>query len=209
MKKIWCCFLIIIPILLTAQNEERVMGSPFKGFLSGGLNATQIAGDLLAGYKKPGGTFGVGTFIMYTPNWSNSMEINYSMKGSQSTLSSKDPSGYVKYVLDYVEIPIQVNYHDFEVAIFHAGFTVGRLVRQRTVSPVISILDVDARDWSFDATVGATFLIKKHWGVNLKASFSLMNALNGQFKDGNTIVSRARNGGWYHNALSLRAMYFF
>lgn len=84
MKKsiLWC--LLMLPVFLIAQVygpvETRDEPNLFVGYIAAGMNATQIAGDLMAGYRKVGANAGVGAHIMYTPVFSNSIELSYSMK---------------------------------------------------------------------------------------------------------------------------------
>ena len=78
----------------------------FVGYVSAGLNPAQIAGDNMAGYRRIGGYLSVGTHIMFTERWSSSLEIAYSMKGSQSAFANSNPAAFRKFILDYAEIPV-------------------------------------------------------------------------------------------------------
>ncbi len=208
MKKsiLWC--LLMLPVFLIAQVygpvDTRDKPNLFVGYIAAGMNATQIAGDLMAGYRKVGANAGVGAHIMYTPVFSNSIELSYSMKGSQANFKNNDPLNFRKFSFDYVEIPVLFNYHEGDIAIFHGGVSFGRLIRYNIDQAASLTLPDEPKKWDFAATVGATFLIKEMFGINIKANFS-MNSL----WDLAVASSRARRGGWYHNALSFRLMYFF
>jgi hypothetical protein len=205
MKKIflWCFILINGFEQIYAQNTRE--NQLFVGYIAAGMNATQIAGDSLAGYRKVGANIGVGAYIMYKPTFSNSIELTYSMKGSQKTFNDQNPLDFGKYSFDYVEIPILFNYHESDIAIFHGGFTVGRLIRYQLFEVASLVLPTsEPKKWDFAATVGATFLIKERFGLNFKVNFS-MNSL----WDLAVSSSRARRGGWYHNALNFRFVYLF
>lgn len=204
MKRNILWFLMLLPLLSLAQEGEREKPNLFVGYIAAGMNATQIAGDLMSGYRKVGANAGVGSFIMYTPAFSNSVELSYSMKGSQESFKKNDPLNFKKFSFDYVEIPVLFNYHEKDVAIFHGGFTFGRLIRYNIDQAGGLTLPDEPKKWDFAATVGMTFLIKKMFGINIKANFSL-NSL----WDLSVASSRARRGGWYHNALSFRLMYLF
>lgn len=198
---IWCAF--FIPTLLFAQTENSNDKQLFVGYVAAGMNVSQISGDRLAGYRKAGGNIGVGTYIMYTPKWSNSIEIAYSMKGAQTSFKNNNPLGFRKFIFDYVEIPLLFNYHEEKIAIFQAGVTLARLVRYDLYNANTLLLG-EPRKWDFAVTAGAVFLIKERFGLGLKGNFSL-NSL-WELPDRS---SRARRGGWYHNALSFRFMYMF
>ncbi len=202
MKKIivWC--FLIFPFFLQAQGAAAGEKQLFVGYVAAGMNVTQIAGDLMAGYRKVGLNGGVGAYIMYTPRFSNSLELSYAMKGSQESFKKNDPLNFRKFSFDYVEIPVLFNYHEADIMIFHAGFTFGRLIRYNLEQSAGLLLPDDPKKWDFAATVGGTFLIKERFGINLKANFS-MNSL----WDLAVSSSRARRGGWYHNALAVRFIY--
>ncbi len=199
---IWC--LLMLPIITMAQETNKGDKQLFVGYIAAGLNATQIAGDRMAGYRKVGANAGVGAFIMYKPFFSNSIEISYSMKGSQESFKKNDPLNFKKFSFDYVEIPVLFNYHEAKIAIFQGGFTFGRLIRSNIYQASGLTLPDEPKKWDFAATVGATFLIKERFGLNFKANFSLNSLWNLSVAS-----SRARRGGWYHNALSFRFMYLF
>lgn len=215
MKKLWLAFLIVIPIFTFSQSKEDdvLTEKLFVGYLTGGMNLTQIGGDLMAGYDKIGANGGVGAFIMYKPNFSNSIEISYSMRGAQVALINRNPERFVNFQMDYVQIPLMFNYHDEKVGIFSAGFTLGRLIRSKYILDLNEI-EVDAKPWDFAFTGGLTFLIKKNFGVGMNATLSLTNNVKSPFANprlDNPIFprdySRARNNGWYHNVLNLRMYY--
>lgn len=211
MKKIiiWC--LLIFPMLTQAQGEVPSAASRassdkqlFVGYLAAGMNVSQIAGDLMAGYRKVGANAGVGAFIMYTPRFSNSVELSYSMKGSQESFKNNNPLSFKKFSFDYVEIPVLFNYHEADLAIFQGGFTFGRLIRYNINQAAGLTLPDEPKNWDFAATLGLTFLIKERFGLNMKVNLS-MNSL----WDLAVASSRARRGGWYHNSIAFRVMYLF
>ncbi|MCB0510249.1 MAG: outer membrane beta-barrel protein [Chitinophagales bacterium] len=214
MKKIWIYLAFFLPMLSIAQTENSKDKQLFVAYLAAGLNTSQIGGDLMAGYRRVGGNLGVGSYIMYKPFLSNSIEISYSMKGSQSNFSNKDPLAFSKFIFDYVEIPVMLNYHDKQVAIFSAGFTLGRLIRYKLTTGA-SELPADPVKWEIGLGAGATFLIKKRFGINLKVNYSMNNIWGKPFEretvsqTGAPVVyrSKARKGGWYHNTVSLRFIY--
>lgn len=215
MKKIWLAFLIVIPIFTFSQSKEDdvLTKKLFVGYMTGGMNLAQIGGDLMAGYDKIGANGGVGAFIMYKPNFSNSIEISYSMRGAQVALINRNPERFVNFQMDYVQIPLMFNYHDGKVGIFSAGLTLGRLIRSKYIVDLNEI-EVDATPWDLAFSGGLTFLIKKNFGVGMNATLSLTNNVKSPFANprlDNPIFprdySRARNNGWYHNVLTLRMYY--
>ncbi len=222
MKKIIYLILLLTPLLTFSQEKEiskeefRQKDKLFKGYAVAGVNFNQIDGDKSAGYNILGANVGIGTFITYTDKFSNSIEISYSMRGAKSGINLRNSHPqYFWYQMDYIEIPLMFNYHDFKIAIFQAGFSFNHVIRTDFKSGYSQAF-VDHYNWNFDLVVGATFLLKKHWGINFKYNYSILNNLKNGPKRGNlisqpSIVSSNSSGNlnWYHNVLTFRAMYIF
>jgi hypothetical protein len=212
MKKNWLTLLLVIPIFCFAQKRDNdpLTEKLFVGYIAAGINAAQIAGDLIAGYDKVGANVGVGSFIMYTPKFSNSIEIAYSMRGAQSSFINRNPERFINYSMDYVQIPLMFNYHDGKVGIFQGGLTLGRLIRSK-YTYLLEDVEIDATPWDLAFTGGLTFLIKENFGINMNVTLSLTNNVKTPFSSpGNpNLVSQARNAGWYHNVIGLRFFYIF
>jgi hypothetical protein len=214
-------FFLLLPILAISQetkpkrsffkDDDRL----FKGYVALGANFTQIDGDNSAGYNNIGANGGVGAFIMYSKKFSNSLEISYTMKGARRYLAQPlTANKNFSYQMDYIEIPLLFNYHDFKFAIFQAGFAYSNVIRSKFVYNN-STFPVDFYKWNLDLVVSTTFLIKEHWGINFKFNYSLLNNLdNGGARGGligkqNAKLSNRTAGGtnWYHNVLTFRLMY--
>ncbi len=235
MKKLIYLLLLIVPLLTFGQKDKRENENEktffkekdklFKGYAVAGLNFNQIDGDISAGYNIVGANAGGGVFITYSKHFSNSLEISYSMRGAKSVLNfKKTHPQFFYYQLDYIEVPLMFNYHDFKIAIFQIGLSFTQLIRedyQGTSTPNIDQI----YGQNIDMVFGTTFLFKKHWGLNFKFNYSILNNLkryksNGDLlARGNLISQPAKTGvnanpaqpilNWYHNVLTLRAMYVF
>jgi hypothetical protein len=99
--------LLLSPVLLYSQH--------FNGGLFGGLVASQISGDRLAGFDKPG--LYTGAFVSYNlnPEQSLQMELSFIQKGSRKT-PNMDIGDYTSYKLNmnYLEIPVWYRYKPLE-----------------------------------------------------------------------------------------------
>lgn len=245
MKKVYSALLLMFfSVTIFAQKTEKVPdfkkesfkkeNQLFRAYVAAGLSLSQIDGDNSAGYNNVGANAGVGTFIVYSKKFSNSIEISYSMRGARSKfLTGGNTIGTFAYSMDYVEVPILFNYHDFKVAMFHAGLSFSGLVRldyqKHGVKVPVDTKNPNYYSWNMDMVLGFTFLIKKHWGINFKFNYSLLNNLkvqSGIDSNGQPIYDTPRGGligkqsarnsnrtiggtNWYHNVLSIRAMYIF
>lgn len=232
MKNILIFAALLFPVLTFSQEDIekkafRDAESLFKAYVVAGFNLSQIDGDNSGGYNNIGANGGVGVFVTYTDKFSNSLEITYSMRGAKSN-AFKPPNspGTFAYQMDYIDIPLLFNYHDFKIAIFQAGFSYTQLVRGK-YKHLNGVLDPERMyKWNIDFVAGVTFLIKEHWGINFKYNYSLLNNLkkiDGYDDNGDPIYKRgaligpqnAKNsirvsgGGtnWYHNVLTFRVMY--
>lgn len=226
MKKIIYLLLLFVPLLTIGQNNGdkeltenettyfKDGNKLFRGYVVAGMNFTQIDGDRMAGYNQIGANVGGGVFVTYTKKFTNSLEISYTMRGAKSGLAhTQKTNNYSWFQMDYIEIPLMFNYHDFKIAIFSAGFSFTQLIRSKYVN-----IDPNTEFYNsnFDLVAGVTFLFKNHWGLNFKYNYSIMNNLVNGGKRGTIVTQPAKSsstgGGslnWYHNVLTFRAMYVF
>ncbi|MBO4654341.1 MAG: PorT family protein [Bacteroidales bacterium] len=140
---ITCC------LLLASSYGQRFIGS-----LIFGGNVSQVEGDDVRGYKKPGVVGGASVMIALDKKmqWFATVELLYSQKGSRSAgTRAFDTTNYApamfldvnreegfhqsaKYKcrlnLDYVEVPVLFHYEDWHSGCaIGLGFAWGRLVR--------------------------------------------------------------------------------
>ena len=123
MKKIFA-----IVLLFTCMNIAQAQ--LIKAYLSGGVTASQIDGDELKGFKKWGGTGGVGAMITLSDNaqWKLGIEANFSQRGARNV--SRNPYN-IRLNLNYVDIPLMLYFRDpYGGITIGAGLMYGRLVQQ-------------------------------------------------------------------------------
>lgn len=183
--------------------EEYEFESIFKAYIAAGLNVAQIRGDTWGGYNKVGGNIGVGTYIMFEDFFSMSMEIGYSMRGSQQFFggSGNPLIPNQRLVTDYIQLPVQAHYHNDKFGVFGGGLNLGYLIRKKYINAFTPgrLDNLTPLDLSFVASY--TYIIKENFGVNLTFNYSLSNNINNS--------ALRRRGGWYHNVLSIRGYYLF
>ena len=127
--------IVIVILLITSGISSPLLGQMIKGEAILGLNLTQVEGDEVHGFKKPGLNLGAGVLIPFKKNWDVSMEVTFNQKGAKQRAQYNDSlnngqiiTGEYKLRLNYVEIPILVHYTDKEFITIGAGFSWGRLV---------------------------------------------------------------------------------
>jgi len=194
---------LLLTISVHAQrDDERV----FRAGVILGFNATQIDGDDFGGFNKFGLNSGAIVHFMFSSRYSLSTSILYSQKGAKSSLNLKNSAIRREIILDYIDIPIQFNYHDKEIAVFSGGLAIGRVVRYKQYLNDLPLHETEENpyyDWSLSGVLNVTFLIKKQFGINLHFQYSIIS-LGEEFGESNL-----KNKGQYHNILGLRGMYLF
>src|SRR5688572_18833955 len=115
-----------------------------------GINMSQIDGDNLAGYHKIGLNTGLKSYAMLSEKFSLSFEMLFSQKGARST-TFFTPNHPVRLTLNYVEIPVEINFHDRESAIFSAGLAYARLLSYKRIEAGANTTNdtfpVNKKDW--------------------------------------------------------------
>lgn len=126
---------VLIIILIVISNANIAHSQIIKGEAILGLNMTQVEGDEVHGFKKPGIQIGAGALVPFKKNWDVSMEVLFNQKGAKQrdqytdTLSTGEIlTGQYKLRLNYVEIPVLVHYTDKDFITIGAGFSWARLV---------------------------------------------------------------------------------
>ncbi len=127
--------IVIVILLITSGISSSLLGQIIKGEATLGLNFTQVEGDEVHGFKKPGLNIGAGVLIPFKKNWDVSMEVTFNQKGAKQRDQYNEidslgnvTTGAYKLRLNYVEIPVLVHYTDKEFITIGAGFSWGRLV---------------------------------------------------------------------------------
>lgn len=126
---------IIVILLITSGISSPLLGQIIKGEAILGLNLTQVEGDEVHGFKKPGLNIGAGVLIPFKKNWDVSMEVTFNQKGAKQRDQYNEvdslgavTTGAYKLRLNYVEIPVLVHYTDKKFISIGVGFSWGRLV---------------------------------------------------------------------------------
>lgn len=201
MKRLLFSLLILtIPLLGTAQEGT------FKAGLIGGFNASQIDGDLLAGYNKFGLLAGATVGVQVAERWRPSIEVLYTQKGSRSSADETIIYGaFTRFSIDYVEIPVMMNYVD-DGFMLNAGLSYSRIVQLREILvDEVDLIDLEGSNFNKNNAsllAGIGYFINDNLGVEIRYSyspFSIINYQNSQTFDQAYIVKM----------LSFRTVYMF
>jgi Outer membrane protein beta-barrel domain len=194
LKKLLVCALIF-SFAGSIDAQQR-----FSAKLIAGLTASQIDGDVSAGYHKVGLQGGLGVATRLKGKQSASVEMLFTQRGC--TNQPQVPP-YFTTTLNYVEVPVQWHYSDWLMdedgqkndwyrVQFNGGLTYGRLISYLDKYPdgagISSALE-DLNKNSVCLTLGASLYFTRHLGL----TFRYNRALQYLYKPG--------NGGNYSRSL--------
>ena len=177
MKKTFVLIAICNLFIISAFGQEK---SVFTGGVRAGFTASQISGDELSGWHKMGAY--AGGFVKFTVSenrqWKLQGEINFIMKGSNKFITArKDGTIPNKYVLTlmYVEVPFFAKYQPvkwFEIEAAPA-LNVLFFAQEKDANGVMPGRQA-FRPLEFSFIAGFSFIIKEHFGINVRWSTSVL-----------------------------------
>ncbi len=218
MKQFLLICIACLPLLMSAQRKvddgqpkykEDKVGT-FKAGLIVGANGAQVDGDGFAGYTKLGLNLGGRMMIVLHEHWQPGFELLYNQKGSQTTLETSIGPLQYKYSLDYISIPLMMNYVDRRVQ-FTAGAAYNQLVKAKVKDAGIDdpLIAEGFKKVDISLLAGMTFYldVNKHIAANARFEYSLMDAYAGGLKfpgQDNSRLIRQTN-----KLVTVRLMYMF
>lgn len=195
MKNIRFCIFVFIFILTQTLVAQR-----FEGSLKIAGTLSQIDGDDIYGFHKPGYEFGGFVTAMLSKTTALETGISYNLRGSHY---SKNDILRVAISLQYIDIPILFvlkdwmkdngddEYYQME---FFGGLSLGRLVGSSSLSGV----DRDFKKTDVSYILGASYFWSKNWGGSAKYTRSFTS-----------LYEYSKNGGFiqmtsYYLSLGLK-----
>ena len=199
--------------MLHAQ-EKPPADREIKGAVIAGLNLSQVDGDEVYGFSKAGITAGFGGILPLGKRFSFSAEILYDQRGAYSKYPPSPDSTappYYQLKLDYLSVPLLIQYEDRNTWTFGAGLQWGRLVSYKETERGIQknwdephILYATRNDFSVLADI--RFRLYKHLKFNARYSYSLAKIRTREFTN-NLGDTWTRNQ--FNNVITLRLVYLF
>jgi hypothetical protein len=198
-----------------AQNPSSYYVEEPRTFYGGfilGANFCQVDGDSYKGYHKVGVNAGVVVYARLAPKVAGSLEILYSQKGAKSNYSQYAPDhsfiiNKQNINLNYVEIPVQINYFIKRKSNFGGGFSYSQLISSKEDIQTNPSISYNQDEYPFKK-IDINFILngQLHLTKGLYASLrfqysviSIRNSINPEF-------GRAEQ---YNNMWVLRLMYLF
>jgi hypothetical protein len=156
-----------------------VYAQSFSGGGYVGIIGSQIDGDQSAGYNKGGVNVAVTVQYHIAEKFFMSLDIGFAQKGAMSKTTYGVPRAlYIN--INYVDLPLMVNFYDRQ----HVGFAAG-LQYSRTVGNIkqeIIQLNNSSRVYGLDTfkkddiqiLLGGSYYINKNFSINLRYGYSLV-----------------------------------
>lgn len=194
-QKAFILILCLVPAFLQAQE--------FNAGIKGGISATQISGDNLAGYDKPGVFLGGFVNIYLNDFAAIQMEIDFIQKGSRKN-PNPDKNDFTEYLLNlnYVEVPLLYRL-DFNPSFSaEAGLSLAALVgsKEQAYPPSAPPPGFNSLDVGF--LLGGYFHFADSWYANLRLSHSILPV-----REHSSGATYRLNRGQYNSVLVLALQY--
>jgi hypothetical protein len=180
---------ILIPVLLLLLAQATV-AQRFDAGLLAGFNGTQVEGDNLKGYHKPGILAGLFVQTDIVPTIFAGMEIKYSQKGSRKRIKQQDPDPE-QYImrLGYAELPLFVGFRTNDRGTVIAGVSAGYLLHSGEYDNYGLFPEQDRHEFnSFDLQpfLGFQFGILDELKLDLRFALSVVPARGHPGEDATT-----------------------
>lgn len=157
----------------------KVVGQSFNSGVIAGFNVSQISGDDLGGYDKPGPVLGMFLNRELSQKWLLEMQMIYIQKGSRKypDIKNGDNTRY-SLNLNYIEIPLIVKYNIKNFSLL-LGISNGVLFRQYVGNefgayPPNTTATAPFNKWELSYNAGASYSINKHFEIEGKINHSIL-----------------------------------
>jgi len=194
---------ILIFLAIKPAHAQRILGG-----ISLGANFCQVDGDQFYGSRKVGINFGPMVVLPFgkNKNWSVSMELLYSQKGSYHKGSTD--STYYRLNLDYIDIPIMVHFTDKKIISAGVGFCYGQLINKSESQLYVVTPNTDFMPYDVSVLGEVSLRVWNRFWINVRYQYSMLNLRTVTFTNPNI-----KNDTWernqYNNLISLRLTYIF
>ncbi len=209
--------ILFISVIICGITSESI-GQIIKGEAIVGLNMTQVEGDEVHGFKKPGFHIGAGALIPFSKKWDVSMEVTFNQKGATQrdqyvdTLPSGDVlTGQYKLRLNYLEIPVLVHFTDKDFLTIGAGFSWGRLVGaqewehgKRVESTTSNSGTYNKNDFSYIIDVRVKILGPLKFGIRYQNSMVKIRT-----REFNDFIGNTWTRDQFNKVITFRLVYIF
>ena len=201
-KLTFCLTLLSFLIFVEYSNaQQRFEGSAIAGF-----NLSQIDGDLLDGYNKPGVNVGARVDAVLNERWQVGLEFLFVQQGASRNNSDNPASRFDKIRLNMVEVPVLAHFRDWKMEL-SAGGSYGRIINYE----IIDILGEDITEQVplsadvFSIIIDGSFHFTDNWALNIRWS----RWLNNIREDDIMFIPGGESGQFIGKNVTVRGIYTF
>ena len=178
LKKPSICLRIILFAFLIQCSAATVYSQRFATAAVAGFNASQVDGDMLAGFDKVGFTGGVRAIVDFESAFDLNVEFLYSERGSRPDIFNPEYDPDINFNLSYIELPVYMSLGDwwqeegeyYKVSV-QAGLSYARLIKAsvedfyHSDEESYELLVPYFTDNDLSWMVGATYKMSSRWAV--------------------------------------------
>lgn len=208
-----------LTLILTLFSLPGFAQQRFSAAVEAGLTASQIDGDLSAGYNKLGMMAGVRGIVNLQRKTHASIGILFAQRGAQAELT-QNTVNFFSIRTNYVEVPVMIHYADWLVedgddsyykAYIQGGFSYGRLINAKErgdltfARAVINPSNTDKQylnNTDISLTVGGNLFFNRNVGLGVRWMRSLNFLYNPRKHDPAPLEV-----GWQSHALTFSLLY--
>ena len=221
----------IVIVFLLGFLADKGYSQRIKGYGVAGINFTQVDGDEVYGFKKVGFNGGLGATFPFNENWSVSLEVLFSQQGAKqkaqyndvyipdSTIVDGDTvhfthvyNGAYRLNLNYVKVPVLVQYTDRDRITAGLGFSYGQLVgiKEWEHNRLIETTTLNSGTYNkndIEVLLDLRFRVYKSLKFNIRYSYSMFKIRTRDFYNwyGEYVTTRDQ----YNSILTFRFIYVF
>lgn len=184
----------------------RLMAQQFDGGFFFGLSMSQVEGDNYSGYNKAGITGGGYILRNLNRDLDFRMELRFIQKGSFKGSTDIDPS-YYKVSLDYIELPLLIQYKLSRKVLLAIGVSPDVLLYSKEEDesgPMPPELHPKFMRFSAGANFDASYALTGNIYLGARFTYSMLRV-----REHGGGVTYLLNRGWYNNVISFSGYYQF
>lgn len=208
---------LVLLFLIAAGN---VSAQKIKGAVLAGTNLSQVDGDEVYGFYRPGWNFGLAAMVPLGNNFFLTVENNFNQKGAyqkkqyeQFAGDSLVRTGEYDLRLSYVEIPVMLQYNDKDIVTGGLGLAYSRLVDSKEIEHGgLKEPYTEEREFKKDDILGFAdiqFRLYRRFYFNFRYSYSFRPIRERHFDPQYDTSDDTWNRKQYNNSLTFRIMYRF
>jgi hypothetical protein len=202
-SKLTCGLIVLCLFLFAKQGDAQ---RRFEGAAIAGFNLSQVDGDLLDGYNKPGVNVGARVDAILTDRWQVGLEFLFVQQGASRNNNDNLASRFDKIRLNMVEVPVLVHFRDWKMEV-SAGGSYGRIINYE----IIDVLGEDISEQVplsadvFSVVLDGSFHFTDNWALNIRWS----RWLNNIREDEIMVVQGGESGKFIGKNVTVRGIYTF